>query len=438
MPLTDNQVKRAQPGEKDYKLADAGGLHLFVTTKGAKSWRWKYRYDGKEKRMTFGLYPDVSLREARDLRDDAKRLLRDHKDPSTEARKRKLAAQVDTAATFEVVARRWHEAQLGRWSPVNATKVRQALERDVFPQIGKLPLVDIDRATIVRLLRRVEKRGAIDTAKRIRQHIGAVFEFAVGEGVYPETRKNPAGQEVVKSLLPTPVGGSMPGLDSIAALRELHAAVDGSTAHPLTKLASRLLGLTFVRPGLVPSAKWHEFEGIDWDAPGGENDAPDPVWRVSAERMKLEIEDKGEEAFEHVAPLTPQAVDVLRAVRKLTGRYPYLFHSFHSTHKPMSSSTIGVAYNRVGYRGRHVPHGWRTSFSTIMNERATVLEREADRPIIDAMLSHKARGISAAEMAYNRARHMPRRWELARWWADQTTEGLRPALDLLIGRPRAA
>lgn len=434
VPLTDTQCKKALPGVKDYKLADSGGLYLFVTTKGHKSWRLKYRFGGKEKRLILGPYPDVPLREAREQRDDAKRTLREDRDPAIEKRKRKAAAHAAAGATFKVVAAKWHKAQLGRWSQTNATKVEQALKRDVYPAIGRLPLDDIDGPAILALLRKVERRGAIDSSKRIRQHISAVFGYAMAEGL---CKADPAGRHLLKAMLPTPIGGSQPGLNSLAHIRELHATIDASTGGPLTKLASRLLGLTFVRPGLIPTAQWPEFEGIDWSDPTGAGDAEEPIWRISSERMKLELENKADEAFEHIVPLVPQAVEILRAVHRLSGRFPYLFHSVRSTHQPMSNNTIGYRYNQCGYKGRHVPHGWRTSFSTIANERATRLNREGDRPIIDAMLSHKPKGVSAAEMAYNRARHMPARWELARWWADETMKGLAPAGELIAGFERA-
>lgn len=434
MPLTDIQARKAVPAAKDFKLADSGGLYLFVTSKGAKSWRMKYRFAGKEKRLVFGLYPEVSLSAARAQRDRARAALRDHRDPSTEQRKRKMAAHAAAGATFKVVATRWHEAQKPRWSPTQAIKVEQALERDVYPAFGSMSLIDIDGPTILAMLRKVERRGAIDTAKRIRQHVSAVFCFGLAEGL---CSSDPAAG-IKKALLPTPIGGSQPGLASIEAVRELHATIDRCTSNPLSRLASRLLGLTFVRPGLIPTARWIEFEGIDWDDPTGDGDAEEPIWRISADRMKLELDNKGDDAFEHIAPLPPQAVEVLRAVRRLSGRFPYLFHSIRSTHQPMSGNTIGYMYNQNGYRDRHVPHGWRTSFSTIMNARAVTLKRADDRAIIDAMLSHKPKGLSGSEMAYNRAMHMPRRWEIAREWADLTTAGLAPAADILTGYVRAA
>lgn len=422
MPLTDTQARKAAAGEKDYKLADSLGLYLFVTTKGHRSWRMKYRFAGKEKRLVFGAYPEVSLAAAREARDRARALLREHRDPALEERKRRMAAHAAAGATFEAMARQWHEAQLPRWSAVNATKVRQALERDVYPAIGALPLTEIDGPMVLRLLRKVEARGAIDTAKRIRQHVSAVFVMAMAEGL---AAADPAGPSLVKALKPNPRGGKQPAVRTIAEARQLLADMDASTSSALTKLASRLLALTAVRPGVVRAARWAEFEGIDWSDP----DAPAPgaLWRVPAERMKLELDDKGDEAFEHVVPLVPAAVDVLRAVRRLTGRIDYLFPSRRSTRAPMSDNAISYMYLRNGYTGRHVPHGWRATFSTIMNERAVAAGRADDRAIIDAMLAHRPKGMSGSEMAYNRAVFMGRRRELAQEWADLIMEGLAPA-----------
>lgn len=431
MPLTDTQARKAAAGEKDYKLADSGGLYLFVTTKGSKSWRLKYRFGGKEKRLVLGKYPDMPISEARDRRDDVRAMLRQHRDPAIEERKAKLAAHDAAGQTFQLAAQRWHAAQQPRWSPMQAVKVRQALERDVYPEVGTLPLTEINGPMILRVLRKVEQRGAIETAKRIRQYISAVFVMAMAEGL---CAADPAGPHLVKALLPTPKGGKQPALKHIAAARELLTTMEASTSGPLVKLASRLLALTVVRPGVVRAATWKEFEGVDWADP--EAAAPDALWRVPAERMKLEVEDKNDEAFEHVVPLVPAAVEVLRAVRRLTGRYDFLFVGVRSTRTPMSENTIGYMYARNGYSGRHVPHGWRATFSTIMNERAVEQKRPDDRAIIDAMLAHKPKGMSGSEMAYNRAMHMGRRRELAQGWADVLTEGLTPVADLLNGQTR--
>lgn len=180
--------------------------------------------------------------------------------------------------------------------------------------------------------------------------------------------------------------------------------MEASTSSSLTKRASRLLALTAVRPGVVRAARWSEFEGIDWQ--DGEADAPEAAWHIPPVRMKLDLDKKGDDAFEHVVPLQPQAVEVLRAIYRRTGRIAFLFPSVRSTRMPMSENAIGYMYARNGYSGRHVPHGWRATFSTIMNARAITARRPDDRAIIDGMLAHRPKGLSASEMAYNPAVHM--------------------------------
>lgn len=428
MALTDNQVKKAVAGEKPQKLFDSGGLFLLVTTAGFKSWRLKYRFGGKEKLLVIGPYPEVSLKAARDRRDAARQELRDHKDPVIEERKREQAAHAAAGATFKVVAERWRLAQAPRWSPVHQKKVEQRLTRDVYPEIGSLPLIDIDGPMVVRALEKIEARGAIDTAKRIRQDISAVFGYGQGKGL---CSGDPAGRHLLRGMMPTPIGGKQPALRDIEAARELLASLERSTSGAMTKLASRLLALTAVRPGVLRTAVWSEFEGIDWSKP--EAAAPGALWRIPAERMKLGIEEKNDAAFEHVVPLAHQAVSVLHATRQLSGLFPYLFHSVRSTRQPMSENTLGYMYARNGYSGRHVPHGWRATFSTIMNERAKLLQRPHDREIIDAMLAHKPKGMSGSEFDYNRALYMPQRRTLAQEWADLLTCELPPAM-ALVGR----
>jgi len=428
--LTDVQARKAKPAEKDYKLADAGGLYLFVTRAGFKSWRMKYRFGGKEKRLTFGPYPEVTLVEAREHRDAARRQLRENLDPAIERRKARAASAVNAGTTFEKMARAWHAVQTPRWSQNYAALVLRALERDVFKHIGAMPLRDIDAPLVLSTLRKVEARGSIETAKRIRQHISAIFVYGISEGA---ASADPASL-VGKALRPLVNKGKQPAITDLKKARQILIDSEADVGGPQVKLASRLLALTAARPGIVRTALWSEFEGIDWSDP----DAPaeGALWRVPASRMKLDLDRKNEEAFEHVMPLSRQAVDVLRAARRLTGRIKLVFHSTRSTHMPMSMNTIGYMYNRIGYRGRHVPHGWRAAFSTIMNERARDHGQADDRAVIDLMLAHVPKGLSGSEAAYNRASHMSRRRELAQEWADLLMDGLPPANDLLDGRVR--
>lgn len=428
MALTDAAARTAKATGKDYKLSDAGGLYLFVSKGGFKSWRMKYRYGGKEKLLTFGPYPDIGLADARGRRDDARRLLREHRDPAIEKRKSKAVSAINAGTTFEKVARAWHQSQLPRWSPDYGDLVLRALERDVFKALGDMPMKEIDAPLVLSVLRKIESRGSIETAKRIRQHISAVFVFGISEGI---AATDPAAL-VGKALKPLVTKRKQPAFTDLKQARNVLIRSEADEAGPQTKLASRLLAITAVRPGIVRAAEWSEFEGIDWENP--DSLAENALWRIPAARMKLELDRKSEEAFEHVVPLPSQAVDVLRAVRRLTGRLKLVFHSTRSTHMPMSENTIGYMYNRIGFRGRHVPHGWRATFSTIMNEMVRARGTEGDRAVIDLMLAHVPKGLSSSEAAYNRASYMDRRRELAQEWADLLLEDMAPAGELLTPR----
>ncbi|HYO97943.1 MAG TPA: integrase arm-type DNA-binding domain-containing protein, partial [Polyangiaceae bacterium] len=232
--LTDLKVRQAKPGESDYKLADAGGLYLLVTKGGAKSWRLKYRFAGTEKRLTFGQYPEVSLGEARKRRDEARRLLRELRDPALEAMKQRLGAAAAAAATFEKVAREWHELQSPRWVPVHSSDVIRSLEREVFPQLGSVPLREIDVPLTLAVLRKIERRGALETSKRVRQRMSAVFVHGISIGASSSDPASP----VTKALKPAPKKTRQPAMTGIDALRDLLRAAEGSGASPVTKLAS--------------------------------------------------------------------------------------------------------------------------------------------------------------------------------------------------------
>lgn len=430
MPLTAAEVRNAKPGEKPYKLADGGGLYLYVSPTGSRSWRMKYRYAEKEKLLTFGLFPEVSLAEARDRRDEARKALRQDRDPAIERVRIRREASSAAASTFEKVAREWHEAEKPRWSPHQQKLVLRALERDVFPAIGKDGVASITGPELLAVLRKIEGRGAIETAKRIRGYISQVFKRAKAEHL---VAGNPAA-EIGDALRPTPKGSKQPAITDVAGLVALQHAIDRSSSGVQVKLASRLLALTVVRIGVLRAATWDEFAGIDWDEP----DSPSPaaIWRISAARMKLEVEEKGDAAYDHDVPLPPQAVEVLRALRVVTGRCNYLFPGQHSTSVPMSDSALSTLYKRRGFRGRHVPHGWRAAFSTVMNEWTIDHGREGDRLAIDLMLAHVPRSMSASEFAYNRARFSARRRDLAGIWADMITAGLEPSMALVEGHAR--
>lgn len=225
-----------------------------------------------------------------------------------------------------------------------------------------------------------------------------------------------------------------PALLDVDAIRRMLADVDRAGASPVTRLAGRSLALTAQRPGMVRHMEWGEVSGVDWGSPSA--DVSEVLWTVPADKIKQELHLRSDEAFDHKIPLSPPAVETLRVVRLLTGRAPYVFPNARAGTSAMSENAIGYLYNREGYKGKHVPHGWRSSFSTIMNEQAerelgTDLRLLADRLIIDLMLAHTPAGMSATELRYNRARYMDRRRELAQRWADMIMEGALPATEIL-------
>ncbi|MBO3760336.1 integrase arm-type DNA-binding domain-containing protein [Ciceribacter sp. L1K22] len=412
--LTDLQVRKAQPAEKPFRMADEKGLFLFVTPAGAKLWRLRYRRDGKEQTLSLGAYPDMTLAEARTAADQARGVLKAGKDPALVKKIDKLVQQRQNGETFEPIAREWHDLQNSKWAPIHASDVLTSLESDVFPAIGSLPIRDIDETIVLATLRVVEKRGAVETARRLRQRISAVFCFAIATG---RANRDPAA--VVKGALAPLVPGRQPAVVSLDEARLMLRRVEDTPSHPVTKLAVRLLALTVPRPGTLAKTPWAEFDEID-DA--------DPVWVIPAERMKLKQRHKGNEAFDHVIPLSRQALEVIDALRALTGSGPYVFPNARHAHRPMSENAMGYLLNRAGYFQRHVPHGFRATFSSVMNERFP-----ADRYIIDAMLAHVPK--DKVEAAYNRAQHLKRRRELAQEWADLILKDAPSAAELL-GGPR--
>ena len=427
--LTEMQVKNAKARERDYKLADSEGLYLYVTAKGHRSWRMKYRFVGKERRLVLGAYPDLGLREARDRKADARKLLREGRDPGIEAVKARGERAAASANTFEAMARGWYALQRDRWTPIHASDVIGSLEKEVFPWLGKLPVTEIDEPMVLLVLRKIEKRGAIETAHRVRQRISAVFVHAIAEGA---GSRDPAAV-VTRALKPVPRARKRPALLSIEALHDMIRKTEAEPASPLTKLASRFLALTAQRPGMIRALPWHEIEGVDWqsDAP-----TPDALWRVPPARMKLMLELKHDAGFEHLVPLSGEAVAVLRAAHVLTGRGPLVFPSNRNARVAMSENTLSYFYNRCGYQGRHVPHGWRASFSTIMNEWSERQGNAGDRHVIDLILAHVPEGISGSEGAYNRAAYMARRRELLGTWAAMLRDPFRGPHKMLGGPSR--
>lgn len=389
--LNNAAVKAARPMSRAYKLADDRGLFLFVAPSGLRSFRFKFRYKGREKLMTIGSAAEISLAEARDRRDAARAQLRRGEDPTA-----KVAAATDPTG-FEEIARAWHAHRRPRWSAVHATDVLASLERHVFPAIGALALGDIDALRVLDVVQQLEAQGSFETARRVRQRISGIFAFAIARKLSID---NP-GAIIVDELQPRPAVMAQRALTDLDEARALLAAADAVDAAPAIKLASRFLALTGVRLAALRGAIWAEMVDLD---------GADPQWRIPAARMKLPKAKKADSNNDHIVPLSRQAVAILAAARLQSDAGGLVFPG-RGKNRPIGESSIGDLYARAGFGGRHVPHGWRATFSTIMNER-----RPGDRSAIDRALAHA--GLSKVEAAYNRAQHLAHRRELFQDWAD--------------------
>lgn len=418
--LSDAKIRSAKPGDKPYKLGDSNQLYLFVSPTGGKLWRMNYAFFGKQKSLSFGPYPLISLADARKMRDVAKLHLLAGNDPGGMKRREQEAQREDSANSFETVARRWFDINKLRWAKVHSYDVIHSLERDVFPKIGTLPIRHIKAPTVLGVLQQIEARPAIETAKRIGQRISAVFVYAIATGA---AETDPAAM-IGRALKPMPPRKKRPALLDLDCLRQMICDAEAVPAHPVTRLALRLLALTAVRPSELRGASWEEF---------GDLDAEFPIWCIPALRMKGTLARKNEEGGDHLVPLSVQAIGALKVLQTLTGNGSLAFPSICQVQKPMSENAIGYLLNRSGYHGRHVPHGWRAAFSTIMNEWAKSHGRADDREVIDLMLAHIPH--NKVEGAYNRASYLGRRRELSQIWGAMLMQDLAPP-EALIAKLR--
>jgi integrase len=406
--LTELAIKNLKPKSKPYRKTDNGGLYLWVTPAGGRFWRWRYERGGHEQILSLGGYPAVKLAEARDKRDEARRILKDGGDPAAPATA--AAAPPASGPSFSTVMERWLASQSRVWAPRHARKVRQALDKWVVPVLGETAIEAITTAEVSRVYQPLDTRGAGETLRQLRERVTRIFRYAEGEGLIAKNPATVAGQGLAPQIK-----GRNPAIVEIGALRTLLAAVDDVPARPVTRLALRLLALTAVRQGELRIATWSEFHGLEGDQ---------PEWRVPIGHMKIPVAKRlGIPEF-HLVPLSRQAVETIAVLRQLTGLGPLPFPSAVDAHRPMSENALGELLIRAGYKDRHVPHGFRASFSTIMNE----LHR-ADRLMIDYMLAHKLR--DQVEGAYNRGEHRQRRRELAQEWADLIMKDAPPATALL-------
>lgn len=388
MPLTDTTVRNAKPGVKPVKISDERGLHLMVTPSGGKLWRFRYAFSGKEKLLSLGAYPDVSLAGARDRRDQARKQLANGVDPS-EQRKAAKATRAGLAAnTFEVIGREWYAKAMADKAETTKQKLLRRLEVDVFPWIGARPVADLLPADLVRIIERIEQRGAVDLAKRVYNAVGRIFKYAVTKGF---ANSNPA-QTIDLNLILTQKGVQHhASVTDPKAVGELLRAIDGFTGAFITRCALRMAAYTFVRPGDLRHAEWTE---IDFDK---------TEWRIQAGKMKMKEQ--------HIVPLSSQAIAILKEIQPLTGSGRYVFPSERGQSAVMSENTINAALRRLGYAKEEMTgHGFRSMASTLLHELGL------PHAVIERQLAHGERNKVSA--AYNFAEYLPERRKMMQQWAD--------------------
>lgn len=393
MGLTVKEIECAKPIGKPYKMADGGGLCLLVSSTGAKLWRWRYRVDGKEKMMAFGEYPRISLKEARDRHAEARKMLDSGIDPmedrkaEAENRRREIEEQERQAAnSFQNVAKKWWEWWSVGKSPRHADYVLQRLNADTFPTFGHKAINEVTPSDIRSLILAIEERGARDVAKRAHETTGQIFRYAIAHGI---ASRNPAAEFKPRDILAEAKEENFARVDA-KDLPDLLVKVETYEGDALTRLAMRLMAYTFVRTSELIEAEWSEF------------DLENERWDIPAVRMKMDTP--------HIVPLSRQSVEVLRALRLLTGSGRLVFPGANDRNRPMSNNTILFALYRLGYKGRMTGHGFRGLASTVLHEN------EFEDEHIELQLAHQKRNKVAA--AYNHAKYLKQRKEMMQWWAD--------------------
>jgi len=387
VPLTDTALRKAKPTDKVQRLFDGGGLYLEITPAGGKLWRQKYRFAGKEKRLAHGTYPDVSLADARERRDAARKLLAAGVDPGEHKKATRAAGEERASNSFEVVAREWFAKQKPTWVDSHADKILLRLENDVFPWIGSRAVADVTAKELLTTINRVVERGAVESAHRILQNCGQVFRYAIVTG---RTERNPAAD--LRGALPPVKETHRAAITEPKAIGGLLRAIDAYTGSLVTRCALQLAPLVFVRPGELRQAEWTE---IDLDA---------AEWNIPAEKMKTRLP--------HLVPLSTQAVAVLLELQPLTGRGQYVFPGGRTPKRPMSNNGVLAALRRMGFAKDEMSgHGFRAMARTTLDE---VLHFRPD--YIEHQLAHAVRDPNGR--AYNRTAHLAERRKMMQAWAD--------------------
>lgn len=385
MALTDTTIRNAKPAEKPLKLFDGGGLFLLVAPTGGKLWRLKYRFDGKEKLLALGAYPDVGLKKARERRDEARSRLADGIDPAQYRKAEKAAILARAADSFEVIAREWFAKYAPTWAESHSSKIIQRLERDIFPWLGARPISEITAPELLAVLRRIEGRGALDTTLRAKQNCGQIFRYAVATG---RADRDPSGD--LRGALAPVKRENFAAITNPAQVAELLRAIDAFRGTFVVKCALQVAPMLFVRPGELRTGEWAAF------------DLDKAEWRYLVTKTKTE----------HLVPLPTQAVLILRELFALTGERRYVFPG-RDPRKPMSGAAVNAALRRLGYdtKTEITGHGFRAMARTILHE-----ELRFKPEVIEHQLAHKVP--DALGTAYNRTRFLDERRVMMQRWAD--------------------
>lgn len=395
MALTDTAIRAAKPKDKAFKLYDEAGLFIQVTPSGGKWWRFKYRFDDKEKLLSLGTYPEVSLLDARERRNNARKLLASEPpiDPSAKRQADDAEKTANKTNTFQVWAGKWWDKWQQDKSPRHADYVKRRLEADIYPSIGKLPINQIEAYEIVEAIKAISERGALDMAKRAHQTIGQVFRYAIAHSKESKAKRNPASEIKPSDIIQSRPKQNYARVD-LKELPQLLRDLEASKSQPLTRLAVKLIALTFVRTTELIEARWTEF---DFD---------EKQWRLPAERMKMKTP--------HIVPLSRQAIYVLEQLKSISGHCELVFPNQNNHSKPMSNNTILKALELAGYKHRMTGHGFRGIASTALHEQGF------DHQHIELQLAHQERNQVSA--AYNHALYLNQRTAMMQHWADYLDE----------------
>ncbi|ENK8539102.1 tyrosine-type recombinase/integrase [Escherichia coli] len=384
MKLNARQVETAKPKDKPYKMADGGGLYLLVKTNGSRYWRLKYRIDGKEKLLALGVYPDVSLADARAKRDEARKGIAGGIDPLELKKEHKAEREAQVKNTFQQIALEWHSMKVKKWSVGYASDILEAFNKDIFPFLGQRPVAEIKPLELLNVLKKIEARGATEKAKKVRQRCGEVFRYAIVTG---RAEYNPAPD--LTSAMQGHESTHYPFLTT-EELPAFFKALAGYSGSELMVLAARLLILTGLRTGELRGALWSEI------------DSEKALWEISAERMKMRRP--------HIIPLSTQALAIIEKIRAMTGQFPLLFPGRNDPSKSMSEASINQVFKRIGYTGRVTGHGFRHTMSTVLHEQGY------NTAWIETQLAHVDK--NAIRGTYNHAQYLDGRREMLQWYAD--------------------